>query len=381
MGRKQRVYLSLGSNLGNRALTLQKALLDIDKNAGEVREISSVYENPAVGFEGGDFLNACIAIETEHSPTDLLDILLGLEKSYGRERSTQKGHRSRTLDIDIIFYGNDIIQTDNLHIPHPSLQDRNFVLKPLADIAPQLYHPVFSKDVRNLLQECKDRNELIKTNHKLFKNRAALFEKLQFISIEGNIGAGKTTLCKMIATDFNAKLVLERFADNPFLPKFYDDQSRYAFPLEMSFLADRYQQFTDDTSQFDLFKSFMVSDYDIFKSLIFAKITLQDEEFKLYRKVFNFMYKEVKKPEIYLYLYQNTDRLLDNIKKRGRDYEQNITAEYLEKINQGYLDFIKGHPDQNSMILDMSDLDFVHNPKDYEHILEVLSDKILSLYF
>ncbi|MEM9649735.1 MAG: deoxynucleoside kinase, partial [Bacteroidota bacterium] len=183
---------------------------------------------------------------------------------------------------------------------------------------------------------------------------------------------------KMIAEDFNAKLVLERFADNPFLPKFYKDQSRYAFPLEMSFLADRYQQFMDDTSQFDLFKSFMVSDYDIFKSLIFAKITLQEEEFNLYRKVFNFMYKEVKKPEIYLYLYQSTERLLENIKKRGRDYEQNISPSYLEKINQGYMDFIKGHPNQNSLILDMSDQDFVHNPADYESVLEALEHNILS---
>ncbi len=381
MGRKQRVYLSLGSNLGNRALTLQKALLDIYKNAGEIIEVSSVYENPAVGFEGGDFLNTCIAIDTEHSPQGLLNILLQLEKSFGRERSLQEGYQSRILDIDIIFYGSEIIQTDTLHIPHPSMQERNFVLKPLADIAPQLYHPVFNKDLRNLLQECKDRSQLTRTNHKLFRNRAALFKQLQFIAIEGNIGAGKTTLSKMIASDFNAKLVLERFADNPFLPKFYEDQSRYAFPLEMSFLADRYQQFTDDTSQFDLFKSFMVSDYDIFKSLIFAKITLQDEEFNLYRKVFNFMYKEVKKPEIYLYLYQNTERLLENIKKRGRDYEQSIDAVYLEKINQGYLDFIKSHPSQNSMILDMSDLDFVNNPLDYERILEELSNRILSLYF
>ena len=182
----------------------------------------------------------------------------------------------------------------------------------------------------------------------------------------------------MISEDFNAKLVLERFADNPFLPKFYEDQSRYAFPLEMSFLADRYQQFMDDTSQFDLFKNFMVSDYDIFKSLIFAKVTLQNEEFNLYRKVFNFMYKEVKKPDIYLYLYQNTERLLANIKKRGRDYEQNIDPAYLERINRGYMDFIKGHPSQNSVILDMENLDFVNNPADYEFILQRLEDNMLS---
>nr|WP_299385144.1 2-amino-4-hydroxy-6-hydroxymethyldihydropteridine diphosphokinase [Allomuricauda sp.] len=381
MGQIQHAYLSLGSNLGNRTLTLQKAVLEIGKNAGQVKAVSSVYENGAVGFEGADFMNACIALETELGPEELLAELLKIEEAFGRKRSDEGGYASRTLDIDIVFYGEMVIQNESLTIPHPSMQERNFVLKPMADIAPQLYHPVLNKDVRNLLQECKDRNQLKKTSVKLFKNRASLFSQLQFLAIEGNIGAGKTTLSKMIADDFNAKLVLERFADNPFLPKFYEDQARYAFPLEMSFLADRYQQFTDDTSQFDLFKSFMVSDYDIFKSLIFAKITLQQEEFNLYRKVFNFMYREVKKPDIYVYLYQNTERLISNIKKRGREYEQNIPMDYLDKINQGYLNFIKANPHQNSMVLDMSDLDFVNNPKDYEHVLDALVERILELFF
>lgn len=379
MGQSQLVYLSLGSNLGNRYVTLQKALFSIQKNVGDIHAVSSVYENPAFGFKGNDFLNICISVETELAPLILLSSLLQIEKDFGRNRSESEGYSSRTLDIDIIYYGNKVLNTEALVVPHPNMQNRNFVLKPLADIAPQLYHPVFKKDTRNLLQQCKDRSKLTKTEHKLFKNRSALFSQLQFIAIEGNIGAGKTTLSKMVAEDFNAKLVLERFADNPFLPKFYEDQSRYAFPLEMSFLADRYQQFTDDTSQFDLFKNFMVSDYDIYKSLIFAKITLQADEYNLYRKVFTFMYKEVKKPDIYLYLYQNTERLLDNIKKRGRDYEQNIDPGYLDKINRGYLDFMKTLPHQNSMILDLSELDFVNNPTDYETILERLEDNILAL--
>jgi len=377
MGRKQKVYLSLGSNLGNRHANLQKAIFRIQQMAGSILDISSVYENPAIGFEGDQFLNIVVSLLTPHTPDALLNILLQIEQDFGRIRSEDGGYSSRTLDIDIIYYGSEIVNNDDLVIPHPQMQHRNFVLKPLGDIAPQFYHPVLYKDTRNLLQECRDKSQLTKTKHKLFKDRSGLFSQLQLIAIEGNIGAGKTTLSKMISNDFNAKLVLERFADNPFLPKFYEDQARYAFPLEMSFLADRYQQFMDDTSQFDLFKNFMVSDYDIFKSLIFAKVTLQKEEYNLYRKVFNFMYKEVRKPEIYLYLYQNTERLLANIKKRGRDYEQNIDPEYLEKINRGYLDFIKSHPNQNSIILDMGELDFVHNPDDYEFILEKLEDNIL----
>lgn len=381
MGKKHKVYLSLGSNLGNRLANLQKAIFQIQRQVGKVLDISSVYENPAVGFEGDEFLNICISVLTPLNPKALLDNLLGIEQDFGRVRSQGDGYSSRTLDIDIIYYDQEVINTGDLVIPHPQMQNRNFVLKPLSDIAPQFYHPIFQKDTRNLLQECRDKSKLTKTKHKLFKDRVGLFSQLQLISIEGNIGAGKTTLSTMIANDFNAKLILERFADNPFLPKFYEDQSRYAFPLEMSFLADRYQQFMDDTSQFDLFKNFMVSDYDIFKSLIFAKVTLQREEYNLYRKVFNFMYKEVKKPEIYLYLYQNTERLLANIKKRGRDYEQNIDPEYLEKINRGYLDFIKSHQDQNSLIIDISEMDFVHHPADYESILEKLEDNILSSNF
>ena len=381
MGGEHKAYLSLGSNLGNRYQTLQKAIFELASRVGTVSRVSTMYENPAEDFEGGDFLNACILIHTSLKPLELLESLLSIERHFGRERKKGQGYQSRTLDIDLLLYDNEIIETEKLMVPHPKMLERAFVLKPLADIAPQYYHPLANQDIRNLLQQIKKRSELKKIPIKLLKDRASLFAQLQFLAIEGNIGAGKTTLSKMIAHDFNAKLVLERFADNPFLPKFYKDQTRYAFPLEMSFLADRYQQFTDDTTQFDLFKKFMVSDYDIFKSLIFAKITLQAEEFDLYRKVFNFMYNEVKKPDIYVYLYQDTNRLLDNIKKRGRPYEQSIPAEYLEKINRGYLDFIKGHPNQNSIILDLNDLDFVSHQSDYIHILDQLQDKVLSTYF
>jgi 2-amino-4-hydroxy-6-hydroxymethyldihydropteridine diphosphokinase len=381
MGSRNKVYLSLGSNLGNRHSQLQQCVFSLNEHIGKVTATSTIYENAAVGFEGDDFLNACILLETENSPEQVLKKILDLEKEMGRERLASGKYASRTLDIDIIYFNDAIISEENLTVPHPKMQERNFVLKPLADIAPQMYHPQLKKDTRNLLQQSKDGNSLQKTPLKLFATRHELFAQVQFLAIEGNIGAGKSTLAKKIAHDFNAKLVLERFADNPFLPKFYEDQSRYAFPLEMSFLADRYQQFMDDTSQFDLFKTFMVGDYDIFKSLIFAQITLQKEEFELYRKVFNFMYNEVRKPDIYVYLYQNTQRLLENIKRRGREYEQQIAPEYLEKIHRGYLEFIKSHPEQETLIIDLQELDFVNNPKDYRVILKMLETKILDILF
>ena len=202
-----------------------------------------------------------------------------------------------------------------------------------------------------------------------------LSEKYNYIAIEGNIGSGKTSLTKMISDEFNAKIILERFADNPFLPKFYEDKERYAFPLEMSFLADRHQQLSDDLAQFDLFKNFIVSDYYIFKSLIFAQVTLQKEEYILYRKMFDIMYKEITKPDLYIYLYQNTEQLLQNIKKRGRDYEQNIEPSYLNKIHLGYRNFIDTEQNLNSVIIDVSGRDFVSNPDDYKCIIK----KIKSL--
>ncbi|MEN8789731.1 MAG: 2-amino-4-hydroxy-6-hydroxymethyldihydropteridine diphosphokinase [Flavobacteriaceae bacterium] len=378
MSTTKTVYFSLGSNLGNRLAQLQRAIFMLGSRLGPVNKISSVYESKSWGFEAGDFLNICIAVDTRAAPETILDQLLEIEASMGRKRRDESGYVSRNIDIDILYYGQEIVNKQDLIIPHPQLQNRRFVLKPLADIAPQFYNPQLQKDTRNLLQECKDRSKVNRTSHLLFKSRHDLFAQLHFLAIEGNIGAGKTTLAEKIADDFKAKLILERFADNPFLPKFYEDQSRYAFPLEMSFLADRFQQFTDDTSQFDLFKNFMVSDYDVFKSLIFAEITLQNEEFSLYKQLFNFMYKEVKKPDLYVYLYQDTQRLLDNIKKRGREYERNIRPDYLDQINKGYLHYVKTYPHKNSLIIDVSDLDFVKNPTDYEVIISNIENQILN---
>lgn len=378
MAANETVYISIGSNLGNRQLNLQKAVFRMNEQLGTVTHLSPIYNSPSWGFDSEDFLNACLRLETDKTPHTCLALLMQLEKNMGRERTIGQGYKSRIIDLDIIYYGSDVIHQENLTIPHPRMADRRFVLKPLADIAPQFYHPSLKKDSRNLLQQCRDKGKLDKTGGKLYANRTALFTSLEFITIEGNIGAGKTSLATKISEEFNAKLILERFAENPFLPSFYQDQARYAFPLEMSFLADRYQQFSDDTNQFDLFKSFMISDYDIFKSLIFAKVTLQKQEYELYRKIFNFMYKEVRKPKIYVYLYQTTERLLEQIKKRGREYEQGIEGDYLENINRGYMDFLKTYPKENQLIIDVSELDFVNQKKDYDHLLETIENFAIS---
>jgi 2-amino-4-hydroxy-6-hydroxymethyldihydropteridine diphosphokinase len=381
MDELKKVYISIGSNLGNKLQNLQDAIFMLGKEVGNILTISKVYQSVSWGFEADDFLNACIELDTRSSPQIILKKVLSIEKKMGRERFNEGGYESRSIDIDLLYYEDIVLHSDELTIPHPKLQERKFVLLPLADIAPQLYHPILKKDTRNLLQECKDESKPEKTAQKLYKTKTELFSNLNFIAIEGNIGAGKTTLAKRIAEEHNGKLVLERFADNPFLPKFYEDQGRYAFPLEMSFLADRYQQFTDDTSQFDLFKNFMVSDYDIYKSLIFAQVTLQKDEFNLYRKLFNLMYREVRKPNIYVYLYQSTERLLGNIKKRGRAYEQSIESDYLNRINKGYFDFFKSYPEQNTLIIDVGGLDFVARNEDYDTVIDTIKNYALNLSF
>ena len=193
-----------------------------------------------------------------------------------------------------------------------------------------------------------------------------------FISIEGNIGAGKTSLATMIAEQYNAKLILEQFEDNPFLPKFYKDPDKYAFPLELSFLASRYQQLKDELTSQDLFKNFTVSDYYIAKSLIFARRTIGDDELALYARLFDIINSTLPKPELLVYLYVDIDRLINNIRHRGRSYEQDIQKSYLEKIQQSYFDYLRQLEDMRIVILDINRLDFVKNSEDYRKILDII---------
>jgi len=365
-------YLSLGSNQGRKLKNLQEAIYEIAESIGAIHKISSVYKTDSWGFKGDDFYNICIAVSTYLPPEELLRNILNIETKLGRKREQNNKYTNRKIDIDILLFDDEIVFSKNIIIPHPRMLERKFVLVPLAEIAGNTLHPIEKKTLTICLNNTIDTSEIHKISSKL-QRPIPLIEKYNYVAIEGNIGSGKTSLSNLMSDEFNAKIVLERFADNPFLPKFYEDQERFAFPLEMSFLADRYQQLTDDLAQFDLFKNFIVSDYYIFKSLIFAQVTLQKEEYALYRKMFDIMYKEISKPDLYIYLYQNTDRLLENIKKRGRVYEQNIEASYLQKIHVGYTNFIKTEQDLNTLIIDVSELDFVNNHNDYSEVLKIIN--------
>jgi deoxyguanosine kinase len=376
MNNQNQVVLSLGSNLGIRLENIQLAIDLIHIQVGTVIKISPIYETPSWGFSSEMFFNCTVLIHTHKTALKILSKIAKIEKELGRKRTDSKEYQARTIDIDIVYFNEEIIETENLIVPHSQMQERLFVLLPLKDLGLNWKHPILNKSTAELIAICEDKSECKILHYIKPPLKKIKLDSFNYIAIEGNIGAGKTTLTTKIAEDFNAKTVLERFADNPFLPKFYKDQNRYAFPLEMSFLADRYQQLSDDLAQFDLFKDFIIADYHIFKSIIFAKVTLQEDEFRLYKTMFDIIYKEMPKPDLYIYLYQNTERLLENIKKRGRDYEQEIPADYLEKINQGYLDYIKSKTDWNVLVIDVSDKDFVKKQDDYLFILDRIREKI-----
>jgi len=196
-----------------------------------------------------------------------------------------------------------------------------------------------------------------------------------YITIEGCIGAGKTSLAEMLAADFNAELILERFDDNPFLAKFYKEPIPYAFPLEMTFLTDRYQQLKNLLSKRDLFTDLVVADYFIDKCAIFSKNNLQQDEYNLFLKVYEIISDFLPKPDILVYLYNTPQNLLKNIAKRGRAYEQDIKSEYLASIQDNYLTFFKQRAQFPILILESNALDFVGCIEDYEKIKALFQKK------
>ena len=370
----KKIHISIGSNIGDKLKNLEKVIELIHLKIAVVESISSIYKTEAIGFKGEDFLNICISIFSNEIPSYIMQNLLDIEKISGRVRNKKNKPESRIIDIDIIFIEDIVINTSLLQVPHPKMQNRKFVLKPLLEIDPKINHPITKESIPEMLRNCKDTSQVEKTNLKVFNPKNNLkISKYKYIAIEGNIGAGKTSLAKKIAVDFNSKLIIERFADNPFLPKFYKDPERYAFTLEMSFLSERYQQISEDLSQLNIFNELIISDYDIHKSLIFSKVNLNVDEFSLYRKLFYDMYKKILKPDLFVFLNQDIPRLQKNISRRGRDYENRISNEYLSKINSGYFEFFRSRPDLNIKIIDITNLNFVENRLDYLSILDEIT--------
>ena len=194
-----------------------------------------------------------------------------------------------------------------------------------------------------------------------------------FIVIEGNIGAGKTTLSRMLAEDYGYRLLLEEFADNPFLPHFYQNQDRYAFPVELFFMTERHKQLQQELSQRDLFQQGIIADYIFFKTLLFARNNLNPEEYRLFQRLFNILNASFPQPDLLVYLHRSVDNLMDNIQKRGRDYEQSIRPDYLRQIQQAYFNYFRSNEQLPILIIDLEQIDFLEERRHYEKIVDCLA--------
>jgi deoxyguanosine kinase len=376
---QNQIILSLGSNQGNRLENIENAIDKIHQEIGTVIKVSKVYETPSWGFESDVFFNCALLMHSHKKAEEILTQILEIENQSGRIRSKNVGYQSRSIDIDLISFNEEIIDTKNLKIPHPLMQDRKFVLLPMLDLELNWTHPIFHKKIGELLESSSDKSQC-----KVIQNMENPLQKIplnqfNFIAFEGNIGVGKTSLTSKIAEDFNATLITERFLDNPFLAPFFNNQKQHTFSNEVSFLVDRYHQLSDYFENPISDNAFLVADYVLFKSLIFAKINLNQNEYQLYQSLFDILNKKNSKPNLLIYLYQSQERLLENIKKRGRDFEQNIQPDYLEKINSGYKQFLKSKTIKNVISIDLTHLDFVKNQADYILILEEIEKGILKI--
>ena len=195
--------------------------------------------------------------------------------------------------------------------------------------------------------------------------------KYSFITIEGNIGAGKTTLAHLLSKHYDARLILEQFADNPFLPKFYENPGQYAFPLELFFMAERFKQLKELIQQKDLFQNVTISDYLFTKCLLFAKVNLPDDEFRLYQRLFEIIHQQVLQPELLIYLHAPVNKLQQNIKKRNRSYEQKIPDDYLFSIQETYTHYIRQH-NMKTIFIDVTKADFLGNPNHLQTVIDAL---------
>lgn len=374
--RPVRAFVALGANLGDRLAQLRGAVAALASAAEvEVVAASPVYENEAQTPEPGPaqppYLNAVVELRTTLAPEALLDVLHRTEAAYGRERRLRWA--ARTLDLDLLLY--DDLRTppeSPLALPHPRLAERRFVLQPLADLDPEAAVPGLGR-VRDLLAACPDPHDLRPTPHRLMPDATALPETLRYVAVEGVIGAGKTSLARLLAERMGARLVLEEFEENPFLPSFYQDPPRWAFHTQLAFLASRFRQ-QKTLLERDLFQPRTVADYTFDKDRIFAHATLAGDELQLYETVYALMEPATATPDLVVYLRSSVDRLLHNIARRGRSYERHIGRDYIAQLHEAYEGYFAAYRRSPLLVVDVAAIDFVHHPADLERLLRAIGD-------
>ena len=347
--------------MGDRQMFLQLAIGLITYRIGRVKQLSSVVETPAWGFEGDAFFNACVGVETALNPQDVLNELLAIESLLGRERKKAEGYQARTIDLDIIFYENKVIDAEQLIIPHPRMEKRNFVLVPLAEIAPNFKHPVLKQSIRQLVADSQD-----KANVTSLKDELMLPKRQQFVAIEGNIGVGKTSFTQLLQAAVGGTLLHENFFDSPYLADFYQDPETYALKVETAFLEQRVVQLSYFFK--DKIKSPIIADFSLEKSLLFAQQNLSEADFTDYKKEYIIASTKLPQPDLVLFLAQSIPQLQENIQKRGRDFEQGISDHYLQKIETGYAQWQKNSC-LNIFELNTKEMDFVHDKDAFYSLL------------
>ena len=364
---QDQIILSLGSNLGDRILTFHKALALMEEHYIRLCSCSKVYETPAWGFESTPFYNACVVVETDLKAEELLELLLGIERKLGRQRTAEKGYEARTLDLDLLFYKNEIHYTEHLKVPHPKLHQRNFVLAPLVDVAPDFVHPVLLQSVRDLFLNTKDKATFTALDFDL--SLPPLFDTLSYLAIEGNIGAGKTTLAQQIAECYPVTLFCESFVENPFLEAFYKDPKTHALAVETYFLQDRIKK---ELQFWGKAPKKVVSDFSLYKSLIFAEENLSKEEFKKFKTVFDIETAGKKIPDVILFLKASSSQLQAQIKKRGRAFEKEISVEYLQKIAASYTNYFANKDTFLFLEYSVEGVDFKTDERAFKKILRAV---------
>ncbi len=371
-------YLGLGSNIGNRIGYIRRSLVALSRlPKTKVTKVSSLYETEPYGKkEQPWFINIVVEVSTELGPLELFKKCKSIENKLGRQKREKWAERE--IDIDILLYDEIIFSTPELQIPHPDMHNRRFVLIPLSEIAPNIIHPVFKKSVSELLIECKDTTKIIHIPEKIdLKNIIEPeVKEIRYIAIEGVIGAGKTSLAKLLGERLNAKVVLEQYYENPFLEKFYENRERYAFQTQIFFLLSRYKQ-QMELHQIDLFHEYLITDYIFDKDKIFAHINLKGDELKLYEMLVGMLEKNIPVPDLVIYLQSSVERLMQNIRKRGRPYEKNISEDYIRELYEAYNEFFFNQYRKSPvLVINVTEIDFVNNRDDFEDLVnEILSPR------
>ena len=367
-----RAFVGLGSNLGDRVGEIAAAVRALDAEPEiEVTAISPIYEGPAHTRDGKpqpDYLNAVAELRTTLEPELLLALFARVERAAGRDRRDDTRWQPRTLDLDLLIYGDRVIRTDELTVPHPRLDERRFVLQPLADLAPDLVVPVLGETAADLLSACPDASELHAMQPALDSSPIYIPDSLRYVVVEGVIGAGKTTLARLLAERMGARLVLEEFEENPFLPDFYRDSVRWAFHTQLAFLASRFRQ-QKDLGTRDLFHHATVADYTFDKDRIFAHITLDGDELQLYENLYGLMESATPQPDLVVYLQSSVDRLMENIAQRGRPYERNMERTYIAELAGAYDRYFRHYTKSPLLIVNSTEIDFVNDAEDFGRLL------------